>query len=145
MSAILGDGASVHLENVSVENSGEYGVFVSGAKRSTMNNCNVSHSSWSGLILGGGGLMTISGNGSTINHNGTSGDDDDYGLKTLSGSIHLVSPLTIETISTGNEGGKNHGGPGIIKSVDKDGKVLEVVYDGGPDEDDEEDEGEGDY
>ena len=32
----------------------------------------------------------------------------------------------------------------VIKSVDKDGNVLEVVYDGTPDEDDE-DEGEGDY
>ena len=34
-----------------------------------------------------------------------------------------------------------YGGTGTIKSVDKDGKVLEVVYDGREDED----EGEGDY
>ena len=57
-----------------------------------------------------------------------------------SSSIHLASSLTIETISKNNGGGGNHGGGGTIKSVDKDGKVLEVVYDGSPDESDEEDD-----
>ena len=45
-------------------------------------------------------------------------------------SIHLASSLTIEMISKNNVGGGNHGGDGSIKSVDKDGKVLEVLYDG---------------
>ena len=45
-----------------------------------------------------------------------------------SDSIHLASSLTIGTISKNNGGGGNHGGSGTIKSVDKDGKVLEVVY-----------------
>merc|ERR1712166_554438 len=44
-----GSGASMHLDNVSVENSGLYGVSVSGSKRNTMKNCNVSHSKSSGL------------------------------------------------------------------------------------------------
>ena len=67
--------------------------------------------------------------------------DSDFGLKACdSSSIHLASSLTIETISKNNGAGGNHGGYGTIKSVDKDGKVLEVVYDGRPDEDDEEDE-----
>ena len=59
------------------------------------------------------------------------GGDEDYGLDAYESgsSIHLVSPLTIETISTNNGGGaNNHGGGGTIKSVDKDGKVLEAVY-----------------
>ena len=58
-----------------------------------------------------GGLMTISGNATTIHHNGTSGGDD-YGLHTWSSSssIHLVSPLTKEMISTNNHGGRNYGG-----------------------------------
>jgi len=46
-------------------------------------------------------------------------------------------------ISKNNDGGKNYGGPGTIKSVDKDAtKVLEVVVyeDGRPDEDDEDDD-----
>ena len=47
-----------------------------------------------------GGLMTIDGNGTTIHHNGTHGGG--YGLYTWdsSCSIHLVSPLTKEMIST---------------------------------------------
>ena len=47
-----------------------------------------------------------------------------------SSSIHLVSPLTKEMISMNNDGGQEYGGDGTIKSVDKDGKVLEVLYDG---------------
>ena len=65
-----------------------------------------------------------------------------YGLATYrsASSIHLVSPLTKETISTNNDVvvngelmvGQNYGGQGTIKSVDNDGKVLEIVYDGRP-------------
>jgi hypothetical protein len=135
------NGASIHLDNVSVENSEWCGVGVEGAKRSTMKNCNVSHSTFSGLYVEGDGLMTISGNGTTIHHNCTHGQSNYYGLDTndSSSSIHLASSLTIETTSKNNGGGGNHGGGGTIKSVDKDGKVLEVVYDG-QDESDEEDE-----
>jgi len=136
------EGASFHLDNVSVENSRDYGVVVYGTKRSTMKNCNVSHSKGSGIWVGNGGLMTIEGNGTTIHHNCTDGDSGFYGLDTNTfslGSIHLASPLTIEMISKNNGGGGSHGGEGMIKSVDKDGKVLEVVYDGTPDEEEEDD------
>jgi len=132
------NGSTFHLDNVSVENSGEDGVFVYSGSRNSMKNCNVSHSKWSGLFVGEGGLMTISGNGTTIHQNGTSGDNDDYGLNAFSSSssIHLASSLTIETISNNNGCGENHGGEGSIKLVDKDGKVLEVLHDGEEDEDD---------
>ena len=43
------NGASMHLDNVSVENSGRNGVYVDGSKRNSMKNCNVSHSKYSGL------------------------------------------------------------------------------------------------
>jgi len=135
------NGASMHLENVSVENSGCHGVSVCGTKRSTAKNCNVTHSTWSGLYVCDGGLMTISGIGTTIHHNGTDGNDWDVGLETCdTSSIHLASSLSIEKISKNNDGGGNHSGRGTIKSVDKDGKVLEVVYDGRPDEDEEDDD-----
>lgn len=39
-------------------------------------------------------------------------------------------------ISKNNDGGRNYGGPGTIESVDKDYDV----YDGRPDEDDEDDD-----
>merc|ERR1712166_1061458 len=65
------NGASIHLDNVSVENSGWSGVVVQGTKRSTMKNCNLSHSKKSGLGVVNGGLMTIDGNDTTIHHNCT--------------------------------------------------------------------------
>jgi parallel beta-helix repeat protein len=122
-------GASIHLDNVSVENSGSYGIAVYGSKRNTMKNCNVSHSKESGLKVVYGGLMTIDGDGTSIHHNCTDGHSRSYGLDTgiyLPGSIHLVSSLTIETISKNNGGsflnylfggGNNYGGKGTIKIV----------------------------
>jgi len=112
-------GASFHLDNVSVENSGWHGVSVYGSKRNTMKNCNVSHSKNSGVYVEDCGLMTIDGNGTTIYHNCTSGNTGSYGLRTgdYSSSIHLASSLTIETISKNNGGGGNHGGYGTIKTI----------------------------
>ena len=104
------NGASVHLDNVSVENSGSYGVYVFGSKRNTMKNCNVSHSKGDGLKVGGG-LMTIDGNGTTIHHNGTDAYSYVLCAACFSSSIHLVSPLTKEMISTNNHGGRNYDGP----------------------------------
>jgi hypothetical protein len=112
------DGASFHLDNVSVENSEEFGVVVDGSKRSTMKNCNVSHSKYSGLVVANDGLMTIDGNGTTIHHNCTNESSYSYGLEADSScSIHLASSLTIETISKNNGGGGNHGGQGTIKTI----------------------------
>jgi hypothetical protein len=112
------NGASFHLDNASVENSGENGVEVFGTKRSTMKNCNVSHSKNNGLLVGSDGLMTIDGNGTTIHHNCTNGNSWNYGLYTgSSSSIHLASSLTIETISKNNGGGGNYGGGGTIKTL----------------------------
>jgi len=113
------NGASMHLDNVSVENSGRYGVSVYATKRNTMKNCNVSHSKQSGLRVMYGGLMTINGNGTTIHHNCVDGGSSRYGLHTwdYSSSIHLASSLTIETISKNNGGGGNCGGSGTIKTM----------------------------
>merc|ERR1712195_366364 len=85
---VYGCQASMHLDNVSVENSGGSGVSVHMSKRNTMKNCNVSHSKESGLAVINRGLMTIDGNATTIHHNGTPGWG--YGLCTCSSSsIHL--------------------------------------------------------
>jgi len=98
-------GASIHLDNVSVENSGSIGVSVNGSKRNTMKNCNVSYSKGSGLYVGGGGLMTIDGN-ATTRHGWGCGL---HACPFSSSSIHLVSPLTKEMISTNNHGGNYYG------------------------------------
>jgi len=121
-------GASIHLDNVSVENSGSKGVAVFRTKRSTMKNCNVSHSKFSGLHVWDGGLMTIDGNATTIHHNCTEGRGYNYGLDTgnPSSSIHLASSLTIETISKNNGGGGNCGGDGTIAIVDNEGTIVDA-------------------
>ena len=97
--------------------SGDCGVGVNGSKRNTMKNCNVSHSKESGLFVSDDGLMTIDGNATTIHHNGTGGG---YGLDACtsysSGSIHLVSPLTKEMISTNNHNGQNYNS-GTIQTI----------------------------
>jgi len=104
------NGASMHLDNMSVENSGSIGVSVFGSKRNTMKNCNVSHSKGHGLYVYNG-LMTIDGNATTIHQNGSDGYGH-YGLETYSSSsILLVSPLTKEMISTNNHHGRNYSGP----------------------------------
>ena len=133
-------GASIHLDNVSVENSDGYGVQIrTPSKRNTMKNCNVSHSKLSGLDVRVGGLMTIDGNGTTIHHNCTDGFSWNYGLDAndSSSSIHLVSPLTIETISKNNGGGGNYGGNGTIAIVDNEGTIVKTIQEATPEDDSE--------
>jgi len=132
-------GASIHLDNVSVENSAGIGVVVSASKRNTMKNCNVSHSKGSGLCVDCDGVMTISGKDSTIHHNCIGGRSHSHGLCTndYEAVIHLTSSVTIETISTNNGGGGNYGrtsdhmmtgGEGTIAIVDSAGKIIETIY-----------------
>jgi len=95
-----------------------------------MKNCNVSHSKQSGLCVRDGGLMTIDGTDTTIHHNCTRGSSGDFGLSTFlsSSSIHLVSPLTKEMISTNNRGGRNYGsfGGGTIQTITNLGVVVQL-------------------
>jgi len=122
-------GASIHLDNVSVENSEWNGVYVHRNKRNSMKNCNISHSKRNGLSVWEGGLMMIDGKDTTIHHNCTDGYSGYYGLhaNNSSSSIHLVSSLTIETISKNNEGGGNYGGFGTIAIVDNEGTNVVLV------------------
>ena len=66
--------------------------------------------------------ITLSGQGTTIQRNGTKGRILDYGLKAANNSckIYLVAPLTKEQISTNNSGGGNwNEGGKRIKQVSK--------------------------
>ena len=82
-----------------------------------MSNCQVSHSKESGVFVQDG-LMTMNGNGTSIHNNVTGGNIFSYGLHTSSSSstIHLVSPLTKETVSINNGGGGNYSS-GDIKTI----------------------------
>ena len=109
------EGMSFHLFHLNIEKSEEDGVYVSNTKRNTMSNCQVSHSKWSGVVVADG-LLTMNGSGTSIHNNVTGGYSRYYGLDTSS-TIHIVSPLTKESVSINNGGGRNYGGPGTIKSI----------------------------
>jgi hypothetical protein len=111
---------SFHLFHLKIEKSGWSGVCVDATKRNTMSNCQVSHSKYSGVYVQYG-LITINGSGTSIHNNVTSGSSNNYGLRTWTSSstIHLVSPLTKESVSINNGGGGDYGGYGTIKTIEK--------------------------
>ena len=125
------EGAAMHLKNVCIEKCGAFGVYVHVTKRNTMTDCNVNNNKESGVKVEGGGRMIIDGSATTIHHNVTGGYSDEYGLAAAnigsSSSIHLKSPLTLESISTNNGGGGNYGGDGTIAIVDNEGTVIETI------------------
>jgi parallel beta-helix repeat protein len=116
---VYGVGMSFHFFHLNIEKSGLYGVWVFNTNRNTMSNCQVSHSKWSGVYATDDGLITINGSGTSIHNNVTSGNRGYYGLETYnsSSSIHLVSPLTKESVSINNGGGQNY--KGDIKTIEK--------------------------
>ena len=51
-----------------------------------------------------------------------------YGLHASGSSpIHILAPLTKETVSTNNEGDKNYGGKGTIAILDNEGTIIETI------------------
>ena len=74
---------------------------------------------YSGVIANSNGTVKLSGETTRIEGNVTSGDSDLYGLHTSASSskIQIVTPLTKDTISINNVGGRNWGGPGTIQQV----------------------------
>ena len=93
-----------------------------------MSNCQVSHSKNSGVWVMDG-LITMNGSGTSIHNNVTGGYSHLYGLYSSisSSSIHLVSPLTKESVFINNGGGGNYGGNGTIAIVDNEGTIIEMI------------------
>jgi hypothetical protein len=83
-------------------------------------NCVITQCGGNGIICMGYALIELEGSQTKVDGNVTSGDSDDYGLETWSTSskIHLLFPLTKESVSTNNHGGQNCGGDGTIETVD---------------------------
>jgi hypothetical protein len=68
-------------------------------------------------------LIELEGDQTKVDGNATFGGGDIYGLNTYSSSstIHLLFPLTKESVSTNNQGGGNYGsyyGKGTIETVE---------------------------
>ena len=82
-------------------------------------NCVITQCEWSGIYCSDNALIELEGDQTKVDGNVTGGDSYDYGLKTFntSSTIHLLFPLTKESVSTNNQGGRNYGGAGTIKTV----------------------------
>ena len=106
-----------------VEKCRSYGVWAQGAHSRLYvkaDDLQVIGCGWSGVSVGGGGTVRLSGENTRIQGNGTSGNSLDFGLcvEDSSSNILLVAPLTKKTISINNGGGGNWGGFGIGMDFD---------------------------
>jgi len=122
-------GMKLILRGVSVVEC-EYGVVAQGLAQGggvdiTCNDLQVVGCGESGVLAYNNATITLSGQGTCIQRNGTKGKSESYGMKANSSSkIKLVAPLNKEQISTNNSGGGNWDGYGTIVQVDSDGNVL---------------------
>ena len=118
-------GLHVIMRRCSIEDCQEVGVFANNADISC-DDLQVVDCGESGVYAYVDATITLSGQGTSIQRNGTKGYYSDsseiynVGLRAYSDSseIHLVHPLTKEQISTNNRGG-NWGGRGNIFSTNK--------------------------
>ena len=104
--------SSFTMEDVLVEQCGRDGVWASGTGvvgRCT--NVEVRQCGMGGVMASNRASITLIGAKTTVHHNCTKEDSDDYGLKVWgsSSTIQLVSPLTKEQVSIDNGGGGNWG------------------------------------
>jgi len=113
-------GMKVIMRECTVEVCQEQGVYAQGADISC-DDLQVVGCGYSGVYAYQNATITLSGQGTTIQGNGTEGISNHYGLKSHSSSsnIHLVHPLTKEEISTNNGGGGNWGAFSNIKQISK--------------------------
>jgi len=113
-------GMNVIMTRCSVEDCQWNGVFARGADVSC-NDLQVVGCGKSGVLACNYATITLIGQGTSIQGNGTKGESNYYGLDADSDSnIQLVVPLTKEEISTKNGGGGNWGGDGKIEQVEDD-------------------------
>ena len=133
------EGMNVIMRGCTVEDCKRSGVVANGADISC-DDLQVIGCGSSGVYASHGATITLSGQGTSIQGNGTKGNSCDYGLDARSSSsIQLVHPLTKEKISTNNGGGGNWGGQkgSTIDQVDNDGVVLQILYEGEDAKDDD--------
>ena len=94
-----------------------YGVWANHTKGRLIN-CVITQCYGSGIFCSSNALIELEGDQTKVDGNGTSAGYD-YGLFTshTSSTIHLLFPLTKESVSTNNQGGQNYSGNGTIQTV----------------------------
>ena len=97
-----------------------WGVYANNTKGRLIN-CVITQCRESGIRCYKFALIELEGSQTNVHGNVTSEDSDEHGLSTFDTSsiIHLLFPLTKESVSTkNNHNGQNYGGNGIIGTVD---------------------------
>ena len=99
---------------------GGHGVWARNTKGRLIN-CVVTQCKRSGIYCIQNALIELEGDQTKVDGNGTSGSSSSYGLAAYDTSsiIHLLFPLTKESVSTNNHGGGNYGSHlgGTIQTV----------------------------
>ena len=82
-------------------------------------NCVITQCGLSGIWCDVNALIELEGDQTKVDGNVTSGSSSFYGLYTYytSSIIHLLFPLTKESVSTNNYNGQNYGGDGTIETI----------------------------
>ena len=114
------NGLSFVCKDMTFTQCGGYsGVYAQNTKGRLIN-CVITQCKWSGIECGKNALIEVEGDQTKVDGNVTRGNGYGYGLKTYSTSsiIHLLFPLTQESVSTNNHGGRNYRSGGTIETVD---------------------------
>jgi hypothetical protein len=111
-------GLSFLCDSMTITQCGRFGVLAMNTKGRLIN-CVITQCGGSGIFGSSNALVELQGDQTKVDGNGTSGNSSSYGLKTYdtSSRIHLLFPLTKESVSTNNHNGQNHGGRGTIDTV----------------------------
>jgi hypothetical protein len=106
-------------DSMTITQCDEYGVIVDNTKGRLIN-CVITQCGYTGMRCGFNALIEVEGSQTKVDGNVTSWNSYFYGLDTSSTSsrIHLLFPLTKESVSTNNHGAGNYGGVGTIQTVE---------------------------
>ena len=104
------NGLSFLCKDMTFTQCGQNGVEASNTKGRLIN-CVITQCGGSGILCVGNALIEVEGDQTKVHGNVTSGWGDEYGLSAYNTSsrIHLLFPLTKESVSTNNHGGGNYG------------------------------------
>jgi hypothetical protein len=115
------NGLSFLCNSMTFSQCGVHGVYAYNTK-GRLSNCVIAQCGNSGIWCEGNALIELEGDRTKVDGNGTSGNGYNCGLFTFdtSSKIHLLFPLTKESVSTNNHGGGNYGSylGGTIQTVD---------------------------
>jgi len=119
-------GLSFLCDSMTFTQCGHRGVWAANTKGRLIN-CVFTQCGRSGIFCFTNALIELEGDQTKVDGNVTRGWDGSYGLTTYNTSciIHLLFPLTKESVSTNNRHGRNYNSTGTIETVDTFQEALQ--------------------